>query len=359
MKNQLIFKSIILITVLLSLMQVRSQADSKLGTLPVYDNKSENIFFINADAGEMISFAVLDEAAEFVAMNTEENIFYALSRHYIYKGNINTGEILNKFQFMEVLEQKPEDYIDPNMYIYTMGVSKDGKALFGFNKDYTKFNPVEVFMVDVNTETKSVFGVSDSDGESILSMNANGMVEYYNKKTGIITHKDSSTGEVHKEIATGEFYNKYPDYKKFVQNKPTVISEELLSYMFVNQGSMKASYVLYNTETAEIVLTKEWDIPGFDAYPLYYKNTKNYFYARKDCKFKQGNLNSMQECVKPENNKIIFFKDKALQNEHMTIPNASFAMIYNDVYALVGRNFEIVLYNLESKEQEWVIDTDF
>jgi hypothetical protein len=53
-------------------------------------------------------------------------------------------------------------------------------------------------------------------------------------------------------------------------------------------------------------------------------------------------------------------KNKAeFEKVKMEIPNASFAMIYNDIYAIVNRNFEIVLYNLESKEQEWVIDTDF
>ncbi len=103
----------------------QTNADLNIGVVPVFSAGSESLIFVDANIGEIKSFAILDEPIWSVNLNEEENIFFAQSRHHIYKGSLKTGEVLDEYQYMEVLKEQKDDDMDPNINIIPYGVTKN------------------------------------------------------------------------------------------------------------------------------------------------------------------------------------------------------------------------------------------
>src|SRR5690606_31973944 len=95
----------ILLAALLLLPAVAMANSSNIGIVPLIKSGNETLLFVDADSGELASFAVLDEPVAH-AVVTDDERFYAQTRHYLYEGSITTGEVMNRVQTMEIIAQE-------------------------------------------------------------------------------------------------------------------------------------------------------------------------------------------------------------------------------------------------------------
>ncbi len=62
--------------------------------------------------------------------NKQTNTIYALTKHYGYKIDGSTGEILIEYQYTDILTQEPGEPTDPNINIIPLGVTGEGIGYF-------------------------------------------------------------------------------------------------------------------------------------------------------------------------------------------------------------------------------------
>lgn len=427
-----VFQKLLIGCLLLLPMISMAQDTDKMGIVPVFNYNSNQVLFVDADLGEMKSFAVFENPVTSVAVNEKEGVFYAMSRHVLYKADLESGDVLDQVQFMEVLEKQPSDVIDPNLQIIPYGVTEEGYAFYSYNEPYIslmreqqdllakmkgasleeitaiskKIQEISpkmteyalqqrLFRVDLTSKSPTEYDTYDMQHKLILKLDQRGQLLIHDKDADVIAYLDVASGNKVKELPATAIYTQYPEFKQHEKNVSVImVSDDLIQYsVYGINGLVGGKYILFNTTTNEVVLVKEFDSPMDGTYPLYYENCKNYVFADKQCSIGpmppmpdfgqpagyskkkiaaweeemkkkqtayQKALNEWQDrATNPENCDIKILEGTDFNNVVMEIPKASYAIVQNDKYCIVNRLHELAMYNLETKELVWSIDTDF
>jgi len=168
---------------------------------------------------------------------------------------------------------------------------------------------------------------------------------------------------------------------------PLEVSESLFFYTFY--GMNNGVGVLYDTEDKAVIDIREVAV-GHDAvFPLKFVNSNEIYYADKSCDLgekprqpdfgaPEGDLEAFTarierlsnefakaleewtaKATNPEYCEITIYSDKDKTKRLIHIPKASHAVVYNDRYAFIKRNFEAALYDLQSGDSVWSLDIDY
>lgn len=106
--------------------------------------------------------------------NEEKNVVYAMTKHFAYEINATNGEIVNEYQYTDILEKKATDPIDPNMMLIPVYFDVNGVGMFyDMNEDVQNQmkgngSKVTIKRFDVATKTTSDFTVLDHSVHSNL-----------------------------------------------------------------------------------------------------------------------------------------------------------------------------------------------
>ena len=107
---------------------------------------SENAaFLLDFNTGEVVLTIPLKEEPLFATLNERKQVIYLMSAHYIFKVDAKSGNKIDEFMFAEKLEEWPDEYKrifgngeDPNEFYHQKGITKNGLALFEYNKECRK-----------------------------------------------------------------------------------------------------------------------------------------------------------------------------------------------------------------------------
>lgn len=405
--------------------------ETEIGLIPTYRGGDSKALFIDADAGEIVGFAAFEEPVWMVKLSDDEASFYALSRNTLYKGDVVTGEIVDKYQFMEILEQSPSDLTDPNLNIFPLGVTSTGKALYSYNEklfNLTKrqseisskmsgasmseinklskelngiasqlgplYTLMPTFLVDLNTKTKQNYQEFDHRGEKYAGITMDNYLQTFDLKTNKLYLKDIETKDVIKEYDINSIYTEKPNLKSYMPGTQSMVSKNLMNCIYFDpKVALHGTSVLFDVMREEIVLSYDFTSAMEMMYPVYYENCSEYKIAKKTCDIgpmpglpdfgtpsgtSKSKMAEWQEQMKkkqvdhqkalkewqdkatnPENCNTVFYSDAQLTNKTGEIENAAGGVIYRDNYFLVVRNFEVAMYDLETQEMIWSVDTDF
>lgn len=96
---------------------------------------------MDADEGEIKSFATFKEPIYNVSVSEGGANFFALTKNHIIKGDVKTGNILKSFNFSEKLGNTKvgNKTIYPSQNsIFPLNITSDGKAIIAYNEDYNE-----------------------------------------------------------------------------------------------------------------------------------------------------------------------------------------------------------------------------
>ncbi len=129
---------------------------------------------IDVKTGNIQFTAKLEEPVWFKSKINDENVFYAQTRHYGYKINATSGEVLDSYKFTEIQTMKKSDYIDPNLQIIPFGITKNGIGSFSIqfkeSKKYKVLNPK--YSKNLTMVTIETFDVNNKTTKEIKKFNA-------------------------------------------------------------------------------------------------------------------------------------------------------------------------------------------
>lgn len=115
---------------------------------------SENAaFLLDFNTGEVVLTIPLKEKPLFATLNEVQQVIYLMSAHYIFKVDANSGNKIDEFMFAEILEEWPNETKDPNEDCHQKGITKNGLALFEYNKERRKVLYDDPYAVNMTTET--------------------------------------------------------------------------------------------------------------------------------------------------------------------------------------------------------------
>ncbi|UAB80624.1 hypothetical protein INR76_10925 [Marixanthomonas sp. SCSIO 43207] len=313
--------SILLVTLLclVQIIPINAQETPDLGIMPIYKFTNNQVLFVDGTAGELKSFAVLDQPVMAVAVNKETGMSYAASRHSVYKIETESGEVVDSYQFFDILEKGPEDLTDPNMMIIPRGITNKGQVIVMHNdafrnlqkkqqeltskmknastneimelsKQLSEISPKlaeagkkqTYYLIDFSTKSKRIFNEYDITKERFLALRNNGTFILHDKSKQSIKFIDVNTNEVIKEVSSSILYDQFPELRKYSRNATVrLLSDNLLLYNFIGNG--EGVRFLYNLENNEILFSESYEGITNIGYPLYYENTSEYLFGEKDC----------------------------------------------------------------------------
>lgn len=311
-----------------------AQASGKIMFVPT--TTSESLLFINIETGELVSVAALDQLCYTVSIDEEKGIFYAITNNYMYKGELKSGNILDKYQFMELIEKTNNDYTDPNMSIIPKGVTTSGYAIIEFNprkleslrntKKYSDkiisisqqptseekldaLNEInaaigensktlekeskiqELYLIDFNKKSKTHYATYNSDEVLFFGFGDNAIT--YNISQKELTYKDALSGEVKKAISYSGFFAKHPELAQLkIWYAPSPVGNNNVTKCgFIDGVNSKYIRMTFDSKTNEI-LNRE-DIAFKD---LIYSSSGSLTYANPEM---NGTYYAETECNIP------------------------------------------------------------
>lgn len=89
-----------------------------------------NISKLEFETGKILYSTKIPEQIIRYTEVEKENILYVLTRHNVYVLNNNNGEIIEQYQFCEVLTKTNNDMYDPNVNIMPLGITKSGIGFY-------------------------------------------------------------------------------------------------------------------------------------------------------------------------------------------------------------------------------------
>jgi hypothetical protein len=92
--------------------------------------KSKTISKIDIVTGQVLFTVKLSEPPYYYKLNNEKTVVYAATRHFAYKIDSKTGEIIKEFQFTDILTKEEGEVTDPNINIIPLGLSNEGIGFF-------------------------------------------------------------------------------------------------------------------------------------------------------------------------------------------------------------------------------------
>lgn len=393
--------------------------------LPVFVHYTMNeptIAFINLNNGELVSASSLNEGVFMTNLSEDKKYAYALTRHFVYKIEVSSGDILDEYKFMEVLPKKEGDLIDPNLNIYPYAITNEGVAVFSYNPSALDIirKMKSLSAVDEEHDKKlkelenqsnevahlqflSVANINDKKTKSLLVYNPLKEVHLngYNTNTlGIISIENNLISIYNLNKGTEETFpfdfnkalSQYPDlnnpYYLAVYANDNVINLFLNSRgdnMLPSEPNYKVEIPLdktkqpiYHKSQAELknfaqkinsnknwVLKQSKDKVEMPKAPDFGQPKKN---TRKEIAIWQENMKKLQEKYQKELNEWTksqtsednFGFDIYLDDEKLfTVNKTRSCLIYNDKFLLVKRKENVEMFDLETKQSLWLVDLDF
>lgn len=401
--KQTMKKTAIIFTFLMTTTLLFAQVNEKpdIGLMPLYKYMDENLLIVDATKGELVSFASVGEPIYLAVVYEVEKIFYLVTFNNLYKGDIETGDIIDKYQFNDL------DFNDPDPLIKTkytpLSVTLDGRLVYQKNGEMNAENNYildqHLYVANINTKTSSFLyditpenlysgGPAIENGqitdEYIVVDSKNSLQKYINLDTKDIVKEMKRTipdiTALYPELKNNENNGNY-DY--FFPNLITYISTEKLTQ--TKDGGFEGNYtqIIYDTKAEKTLSKYEFGIEDISSIPIVAGyNTKNstyYFYKRVPLKenpqpdasdydfTKPGASDEMMKDLKkwqnaatnPDNYKVVIYEDGELKKVVTEIPKTMSVGIHNDIYAFVNRFYELELINIQTNETVWKIDTDF
>lgn len=312
---------------LLSGLNAYSQTLDKI--YPVIKMSSNSILFLNLETGELISVAVFDQPAYNVVIN-ENGVFYAITTNYMYKGDLKSGDILDKYKHTDLIEKTVNDYVDPNMYIVPRGVTPDGYALIDFNsrkleatrntKKYSdkltteddnavfdiaaaseknlkvfekESKTLELYLIDFNKKSKTHYGSFNTNDVLVGGISQGDIIPLYDISKHEWTYKNAISGEVTKKISYSGFFAKHPELASLKMSDsyfPLPLADNVVKCRFNDMINEKYVEIAFNSKTNEILSRKDIDFKGFGLKGfgiLTYTNPEmeGMYYPKSECDF--------------------------------------------------------------------------
>ena len=120
---------------------------------------SENAaFLLDFNTGEVALTIPLQEEPMFAVLNENQQVIYLMSAHYIFKVDANSGNKIDEFMFAEKLEKWTNETNDPNQDYHQKGITKNGLALFEYNKERRKVMYNDPYALNMTTEIARTMG---------------------------------------------------------------------------------------------------------------------------------------------------------------------------------------------------------
>src|SRR5690606_2544034 len=285
---------------------------------------SPSLFFINLEKGELVSVATLDEQPGATAIDEANGIFYTLTHHYMYKGDLKSGEILDKYKFMDIIETTDNDATDPNLYIVPGGVTTDGYALVEFNSRkleaarnlikytneltnaegdaayeiskkaeeknevYQKENKIQqLHLIDFNNKSKTHYATYNSDEVMTSPLLApDGTISIYDIGKQERYRKDIVNGQINQQVSYTGLFTQRPDLANHkIIIPPVSLANNISRIRFFDETTNKYIDISFNSETNEIVMQNEIDIKEITSQSgsLSYQNTDVIYFEKTEC----------------------------------------------------------------------------
>jgi len=238
--------------------------------------------------------ATLDENCYAATIDEEKNIFYALSQHYMYKGDLKTGEILDRYKFMDIIEKTENDYVDPNLFIIPREVTTNGYAIVEFNprkleasRNMKKYSDIlikgagdavfdvaaeseenneiyakeskteEFYLIDFNKKSKTHYATYNLDEVTFVGLNESEAISY-NKYTRELVYEDFLSGTEKKKISYAGFFNQHAALKELkTEFGPRILKNDVVNYRFNDTINQKFIDITFNSKTNEILTRDE------------------------------------------------------------------------------------------------------
>jgi hypothetical protein len=135
-----------------------------------YNFQTPVVSLINLKTGVIESKTNLKELpVQVVYLNREDKAIYVMTKHFLYKIDALTGDVLVEYEYQETLIQKESDLIDPNLYLVPQWFGEDGIGLY-FNMDeeiqarIKREHPyTTLFKINCNTQSKDIFAKVDKE----------------------------------------------------------------------------------------------------------------------------------------------------------------------------------------------------
>jgi len=395
-------------------------ASSTMDLLVAYQfSKSTSVAFIEGHTGKLVSKATATEPIFFASIDSGQDIFYLQSRHSIFKGNITTGQILEKQRVYE--EEEKIGIVDYNRFIQPLGINNKGIAIWSYdmeltqimkeiasNTDQNKYAelmnqqyelamaPTVYKQYDFTSKEISTYGPTD---KYLIALQSDDNIWLMNRTEGTIVLENRVTK---KEISSYDAIaplKSHPILQNYIgMGIPTIIGGDLFALTFPIPN--KNITAICNNKTGEIITTYNSSISDIHSYPLILIDSDSNIYGRiertlnvpepqipkisysKDKIITSRDENSSvfdqkehdeykvkldayksryaiwaENRNSPELNNILLFSNKNMEEEPiLVIKGALHAQIYNNTNALVINNNNIVMYDINTASKKWTVN---
>lgn len=376
-----------------SLLFAQSNEKPDIGLMPFYKFMGENLLIVDATKGELVSFASVGEPIYTATINEDENVFYMATFNNIYKGDIETGDIIDKYKFNDL------DFNDPDPMIKIkctpLEVTPDGRAVYQVNGEINAENnytlPQHLYVADINSKTSSLlFDITPDNFYNAsldrINQKITGNYIVVDNSNLLLKFIDLDTKKVVEERQLPDISDNYPKLKNYKTTVKYDPYQNLLSYYSTKEGDIgsKSINVILDTKKDEILIYQEFkgmemlELPTVAGF-----NTQNstYYFAKRVSISKENSMPEVSDydftkpgagdefqkelkkwqdaATNPDNYKVIIYEGGELKKVIAEIPKTMSVGIHNDIYAFVNRFYEIELLNIQTNETIWKIDTDF
>ncbi|MFV9551062.1 hypothetical protein [Algibacter sp. PT7-4] len=407
---------IALFTLLFSITNAQ-YASSSMDLLVAYQySKSDTVAFLKGESGELVSKATVSEPIFFVSIDKETDIFYIQTRHFIYKGNISTGKIIEEQRVYE--NEEVIANIDYNINIIPSGVNNKGIALWTYHKELVevqkemarttkplkqlkianKMNklvqaPKPYVQYSFDTKALTEYGSYVMTDKYPFALQSDDNLWFINLTDGAIELKGRENKNIVKSYDTQTPLKFNPKLKDLVGkgNAPSIIGGDLFALTFyaTNPNNIdETTTVICNNKLRRVITTYKGTQSAGSQYPLSFVDSDKYVFAKTVTTFKQpkpemppqpkigafgakkklkeyqAQLDAYQVEHKkwldqkylPENNNILFFNDKDMSGEPvLVVEGGVHAQVYNNTNIFVIKKDKVVMYDLDSASEKWTV----
>lgn len=380
-------------------------------------SKSESVHFIEGETGNLVSKVLTEEPVFHVAIDKDADVYYIQTRHYILKGTISTGVVIDKQRVYE--NEETVQTVNYDNLIIPSGINNEGVGLWSYNKELvdvqkemlratnvfkrakiaTKMNklvqgPTPYTLYNFNTKSFEDYGSFNAFEKYPFALQSDNSIWFNNVGAGELTLNDRVTNEVIKSFDLKAPIKTNPKYKHLADmgTVPLVIADNLFSLTFygANPNDPKETLTLLcNNKLRRVVTSFTGSQSAAVVYPLFFTNSDEYVYAKTESTFDepepqmppqpkigvigakkklkayQAELDAYSAEFKqwitkaylPEYINILVYSDREMEgNPMLKIEGAASAQIFDNTNAFVIKKDKLVMYDLNTASEKWSID---
>jgi len=417
--NKKLIMKLLFTTVMMTLgLALQAQYDPSTPDLIVgYQySKSSSVHFIEGETGTLISKVDAGEPVFFTSIDKNIDIYYVQTRHFIIKGTISTGEIIDKQRVYD--NEEIVETVNYDNMIMPLGVNNDGVALWSYNKELVdvqkemlstknifkqvkvsrKMNemlqaPTPYTLYYSTTKNFEDFGSFSPRDKYPFALQGDDNIWFNNISSGELTFTNRKSGEVLISFDLKAPLKANPKYMELADKLyvPRVIDDNLFALTFygTNPNDPNETLTLVCNNKLRRVVISSKGTRSAAVYPLYFTNSDNYVYgktesifnkpepqmppqpkigafgAKKKLKEYQTQLDAytaeyqqwINESYLPENVNLLIYEDRKTEGTPMLkIEGATSAQIFNNTNVFVRKTNAFVMYDLDTRAEKWRIN---